>query len=152
MGLKVVWDFPARDDLPAVTMSWRDGDQTPTEVRGHKVPGAGIMFIGDKGMMFADYGGYKLYPEDQFKGFTAPPQSIPASIGHHAEWLQACRTGEPTTCNFGYAGPLTETVLLGNVAYRSGQKLEWDAENMKIPNAQEAEKFLRREYRSGWTL
>ncbi len=152
MGLKVVWDFPARDELPAVKMSWRDGDQTPTEVRGHKVPGAGIMFVGDKGMMFADYGGYKLYPVDQFKGFTAPPQSIPASIGHHAEWLQACRTGEPTTCNFGYAGPLTETVLLGNVAYRSGQKLEWDAENMKIPNAPEAEKFLRREYRSGWTL
>lgn len=152
LGLKVVWDFPERGDLPPVKMSWRDGDQTPSEVRGHQVPGAGIMFVGDKGMLFADYGGYKLYPEDKFKGFTPPPKSIPDSIGHHAEWIQAAKTGSPTTCNFGYAGPLTETVLLGNVAYRSGKKLQWEAESMKIPNAPEAEKFLKREYRKGWTL
>jgi predicted dehydrogenase len=152
LGLKVLWDFPARDDLPPVKMSWRDGDQTPSEVRGHKVPGAGIMFVGDKGMMFANYDGYKLYPEDKFRGFKPPAKSIPDSIGHHAEWIQAAKTGSPTTCNFGYAGPLTETVLLGNVAYRSGKKIEWEAETMKIPNAPEAEKFLRREYRTGWTL
>lgn len=152
LGLKVVWDFPARDDLPAVKMSWRDGDQTPSEVRGVKVPGAGIMFVGDKGMMFADYDGYHLYPEEKFKDFQPPTPSIPNSIGHHQEWIQACKTGSPTTCHFGYAGPLTETVLLGNVAYRSGKKIEWDAENMRIPNAPEAEKLLRREYRSGWTL
>ncbi len=152
MGLKIVWDFPARDDLAPVKMSWRDGDQTPSEVRGVKVPGAGIMFVGDQGMMFADYDGYHLYPEEKFKDFTAPTPSIPNSIGHHLEWIQACKTGSLTTCHFGYAGPLTETVLLGNVAYRSGKKIEWDAENMKIPNAPEAEKLLRREYRSGWTL
>jgi predicted dehydrogenase len=152
LGLKVVWEFPARGDLPPVTMSWRDGDQTPSEVRGVNVPGAGIMFVGEKGMLFADYGGYKLYPEDQFQGFTSPEKSIPDTIGHHNEWIAACKTGSPTTCNFSYAGPLTETVLLGNVAYRSGKKIEWKAESMKIPNAPEAEKFLKRQYRQGWTL
>lgn len=151
-GLKVVWQFPARGERPPVTMTWRDGTQTPREVHGHAIQGDGIMFVGDKGMMFANYDMYKLYPEDKFQDFTPPPKSIPASIGHHLEWITACKTGSPTTCHFSYSGPLTETVLLGNVAYRSGQKLEWDSENMRIPNAPDAEKFLQREYRSGWTL
>lgn len=70
----------------------------------------------------------------------------------HREWIAACKTGSPTTCNFDYSGAVTQTVLLGNVAYRAGRKLEWDAANMKFPNAPEADKYLQREYRAGWTL
>ncbi|NIP96128.1 MAG: gfo/Idh/MocA family oxidoreductase, partial [Akkermansiaceae bacterium] len=67
-------------------------------------------------------------------------------------WVQACKDGSATTCPFSYSGPLTEACHLGNVAYRAGRKIEWDATNMKIPNAPEAERFLRREYREGWKL
>ena len=66
--------------------------------------------------------------------------------------MMACKTGNPTTCGFDYSGPLTETVLLGNVAYRTGEKLQWDAENLKATNCPEADQFIRREYRKGWTL
>ena len=74
------------------------------------------------------------------------------SLGHHAEWLHACKTGEPTTCNFDYAGWLTEANHLGNVAFRTGVRLEWDAANMRATNCSDAERFLRRDYRPGWKL
>jgi hypothetical protein len=73
-------------------------------------------------------------------------------VGHHREWIQACKTGGPTTCNFDYSGPLTEAVLLGNVAFRAGSKLQWDAENLKATNCPEADRYVRREYRHGWEL
>ncbi len=152
LGLIVRYEFPARDNQPPTNFTWYDGNLIPREVAGHKVPGSGVMFIGDKGQMFADYGSYRLYPEEQFKGFAPPPQTIPNSIGHHAEWLKACRDGSPTTCNFDYSGALTEAVLLGNVAYRTGTKLQWDAENLKAINCPEADQFIRRDYRDGWTL
>lgn len=152
LGLKVFYEFPARGDLPACKLTWYDGKLIPTEVAGHKVAGDGVMFIGDKGQMFADYGSYKLYPVEQFKDFEPPKQSIPRSIGHHAEWLQACKDGSATTCNFDYSGALTEAVLLGNVAFRAKQKIQWDAAALKCPNCPEADQFLKRTYREGWTL
>ena len=103
-------------------------------------------------MLLSDYGKHVLLPEKEFADFQPPPKTIPPSLGHHQEWLHACKTGAPTTCHFGYAGPLTEANHLGNVAYRAGVELEWDAERMRIPNAPAAERFLRREYRSGWSL
>ena len=90
-------------------------------------------------------------PEAAFAGFQRPEPFIPKSIGHHAEWIQACRTGAPTTCNFGYAGWLTEANHLGNVAYRTGRKLEWDPVRLAATNAPEASRFIRREYRPGWS-
>ena len=89
--------------------------------------GLGILFVGDKGMLAADYGRLQLLPQDKFAGFKPPEQTIPASIGHWHEWVQACKTGCATTCNFDYSGALTETVLLGIVAFRTGEKLDWDA-------------------------
>ena len=103
-------------------------------------------------MLLADYGRRLLLPEADFKDFKAPEPTIPNSIGHHAEWIAACKTGSPTTCNFDYSGALTEAVLLGNVAYRAGQKLDWDAVALKATNCPEADRYLRREYRKGWTL
>ena len=81
-----------------------------------------------------------------------PEPTIPKSLGHHAEWLHACKTGAPTTCNFEYAGWLTEANHLGNVAFRAGRRLEWNAAELRATNAPEADPFLRREYRSGWQL
>jgi hypothetical protein len=103
-------------------------------------------------MLMADYNQHRLLPEDKFAGYKAPARSIPPSIGHHAEWIQACKTGSPTTCHFGYSGPLTETVLLGNVAYRVGEKLQWDAAKLKAVGTDKADQFLKREYRKGWSL
>ena len=96
------------------------------------------------------YGKHRLLPEEKFANFTPPPPSIPKSIGHYKEWVEACKGNGTTTCHFGYGGALTETVLLGNVAYRSGTAVAWDAKAMRIGNAPESEKFLRREYRKGW--
>ena len=90
--------------------------------------------------------------KNKFVDFKAPPQSIPKSIGHYKEWIKACSDGSTTTCNFGYSGPLSETVLLGMVAYRTGKKLEWDAKNLVASNAPEASAFISKQYRSGWDV
>jgi hypothetical protein len=152
LGLKVTYQFPARGDLKPVELTWYDGNMIPKEVAGERVPGSGVMFIGNEGHMYADYGKYRLFPSDKYKGFEPPPQSIPASIGHHAEWIKACKDGSPTTCNFDYSGALSETVLLGNVAFRTGEALEWDAENLKATNCPSADQYIRKEYRKGWEV
>ena len=151
-GIKVKWEFPARGEQPPVTLNWTDGDLTRTTYDGHRFPGAGVYFVGDEGTMFADYGSYRLFPEDKYADFKPPEQTIPNSIGHHNEWIRACKTGEPTTCNFDYSGALTETVLLGNVAYRIGRKLEWNAAELKATNAPEAANVIWQPSRRGWEL
>lgn len=152
LGLIVRYEFPKRDGLAACNVTWYDGNLIPKEVAGERVPGAGVMFVGTEGKMFADYGRYRLFPEDKFKNFSPPPKTIADSIGHHAEWIKACKDGSPTTCNFDYSGALTESVLLGNVAFRTGRPLEWDAANLKAINCPEADKFIGKEYRAGWEV
>ena len=93
-----------------------------------------------------------LLPENQFKEFRRPEQFIPASVGHHNEWIAACKSGSPTTCNFDYSGGLTEAVLLGNVSHRVGKKLNWDSANLKATNCPEADEYIQYHYRSGWAL
>jgi predicted dehydrogenase len=152
--LIVHYEFPARLDLPAVAVTWYEGGKRPRLVEEGKAPDwrNGVLFVGEKGMLIADYGRKKLLPEAQFADFQPPAPFIPNSIGHHQEWLQACKTGTPTTCNFGYASALTETVLLGNVAYRSGVKLEWNARLLRVENSHQAMNYVHREYRKGWNL
>jgi predicted dehydrogenase len=151
-GLIVHYDFPSKGDRPAVKMHWMDGNLAPPEINGIKVPGAGVLFVGDKGTMFADYTKFRLYPEEKFADWKAPEPWIPDSIGHHAEWIRACKTGDPTTCHFGYSGPITETVLLGVVSHKLGKPLDWDAANLKVTNAPEAAALIHPEYRSGWEI
>ena len=103
-------------------------------------------------MLLSDYGKHLLLPEDQFADYQRPEPTIAKSIGHHAEWIHACKTGAPTTCNFDYAGWLTEANHLGNVAFRVGKKLEWDHEQLRATNAPEADPLIHREYRQGWSL
>jgi hypothetical protein len=124
----------------------------PKEIEGQRVPGSGVMFIGEEGMMFANYSSYRLFPTDKFTGWTPPAQTIAKSIGHHAEWIKACKDGSPTTCNFNYSGALTETVLLGNVAYRTGEKLEWDAKSLTATNCPAAAQYVTKEYRKGFEI
>jgi predicted dehydrogenase len=152
VGLVVRYQFPARQNLPPVQLTWYDGNRIPREVAGQRVPGAGVMFVGSEGTMFANYGQFRLHPQEKFAGYQPPAPTIPRSIGHYAEWIKACKDGSPTTCNFDYSGALTEAVLLGTVAYRTGTKLEWDAKNLEATNCPEAAKYVRKAYRSGWEV
>lgn len=151
--LTVRYEFPARASLPPVTLTWYHGQHSP-RVKTDNVPAwdYGFLFIGEKGMLLVDYSRRVLLPEERFAGLEPPKPTIPDSIGHWREWVVACKTGTPTTCNFDYSGALTEAVLLGNVAYRAGRKLQWDPVALKATNCPEADRFIRREYRKGWTL
>jgi len=146
--------YPARGTLPPVALTWYNGGGYPALVKERSIPqwGSAVLFIGSKGMLIADYNKHQLLPEERFVGFQPPEPFIADSIGHHKEWVEACKTGGPTTCNFDYSGALTEAALLCNVALRTGSKLRWDAKNLKAVGCPEADAYLRREYRRGWTL
>ena len=156
----VHYQFPARGDMPPVKLTWYDGrlkPPRPEELEEGRMLGdkhGGVLFVGDKGkLMCGEYGhGPRLIPEARMKEYKLPPKTIPRSIGHHAEWVAACKGGKPAGSNFDYAGPFTEAVLLGNFALRSGQKLQWDGPNMKVTNAPEANEYVHTQYRQGWTL
>jgi predicted dehydrogenase len=148
------YQYGPRGEMPAAQVTWYQGEEKPELWRGGLIPkwDSGCLFVGSKGMLLADYGKHLLLPEEKFKDFTRPTPFIPESLGHHKEWIHACKTGVPTTCSFDYSGPLTEANHLGNVAYRVGHKIEWDAKQLKVKNAPEADRFIRRTYREGWTL
>ena len=153
------YEYPARGELPAVNVTWYDSGKRPELLQTLKDKngqpfnwGGGQLFVGSKGMLISDYSRHVLLPEEKFADYKRPAPTIPNSIGHHKEWLEAIRTGGETTCNFDYAGALTEAVLLGTVAYRSGKKIEWDAAAAKVTNSPEAQQFVHKEYRKGWTL
>lgn len=150
------YEFPARKDLPPVTLTWYDGNARPKQLQELDPPqnwGAGNLFIGSEGMLLADYGRYMLFPQNKFAEFKAPPKTIPESIGHHAEWIHAIKNASaPSLCDFSYAGPLAETVLLGTVAYKLGKKITWDGPNMKATNAPEAEKLVKKQYPKDWGI
>ena len=157
---KAEYDFPERDGLPAVKFHWSDGGahhdlvKNTLDRKGKPLSnwGLGVLFVGEKGMLAADYGHYEVLPMESFADFTPPKPSIPDSIGHWNEWVEACKTGSPTTCNFDYSGALTETILLGIVAYRSGQPLTWDAENLKAKGNSEADRYITKQYRKGFEV
>ncbi|WP_373926525.1 Gfo/Idh/MocA family protein [Paludisphaera borealis] len=153
-SMKVVYEYAGHDQAPPLTLTWYQGADKPKAFHDGTIPkwDSGVLFVGSKGMLLADYGRLKLLPEKEFQGFIAPAQVFPPSMGHHAEWIHACKTGGKALCDFAYSGWLTEANHLGNVAYRTGKKLEWDAAKLQASNAPEAEPFLRREYRKGWKL
>ncbi len=150
-NMQVDYKFPARGDQPPVHMTWYHGAWMPEGADVYDKRSA-VLFEGTKGRLLADYGSNKLYMDDDSHPAT-PPQTIPNSIGHWAEFAQACKSRGPTTCNFDYSGALAEAVLLGNVSYRAdGQQLDWDAEKLRATNTSDADPFIRREYRQGWSL
>ena len=153
--LIVRYEYPARGEKPPVKLTWYHGGRQPDgfDPALLKKWRSGVLFVGDKGrMLLADYNRRLLLPETQFKDFV-PPQSVTADpIGHHQEWIRACKTGEPTSCPFEYSGPLTEAVLLGNVAYRAGQKIDWDSKRLRARNLRSADQFIEHHYRKGWKI
>jgi len=154
----ITYQFGQRGELPPITMKWYDGRERYPAMelfRGQPISGSGSLFVGSEGTLYSpsDYGGeYKLLPEDQFREYRKPEPTIARSPGHFREFADACRGGTPAMSNFDYAGPLTEMILLGNVALKAGSRIEWDAENLRVTNNEAANSFLRREYREGWTL
>ncbi len=100
-----------------------------------------------------------VIPESRRKEFGTPPKVLERSPGHYQEWINACKGGKPAGSNFDHAGPLAEAVLLGNVALRAALKrkltrtrLHWDSKNFKFTNMPEANQYLQRNYREGWSL
>ncbi len=153
LGSVVHFEFAAKGDRPAVSATWYDGGMMPIrpkELEDNRRMGGGdgMMYVGDKGTIL----GNRIIPETKMKEYGAPPKVLPRSPGHHKEWIAACKGGKPAGANFDHAGPLTEMVLLGNIAIRTHKKLYWDAENFRITNVPEANDLLHCEYRSGWTL
>ena len=153
-SMSATYEYGARGDLPPVKLTWHQGESKPGLWTSGGIPkwDSGCLFIGSKGMLLADYSKHMLLPEKQFEWFQRPAPTIPRSPGHHQEWLQACKTGQPTSANFEYSGWLTEANHLGNVAYRVGKKLQWDPKLLKATNAPEAAPFIHRTYRKGWEL
>jgi predicted dehydrogenase len=150
----VTYEYDSREDMPPVRMTWYQGDDKPEPWEAGAIPKTrdGMLFIGTKGMILAEHQKHMLLPEKEFKDFKRPEPFLAKSLGHWAEWVHACKTGAPTMSNFEYAGWLTEANHLGGVAFRAGKKLHWDPVIMAATNAPEADRFIRREYRKGWSL
>ena len=155
VGSIVHYEFPARGKMPAVKLSWYDGGlkpERPSELETSKeFPSTGILFKGTEGALLCDSTGNnpRLIPESKMNSYKKPPKTVERSIGHYEEWVEACKGGKPAGVEFGYGGMLTEIVLLGNLAIRTGKKLSWDGENT---NDENANKLLREPYQNGWEL
>ena len=155
---EITWQHP--DDVKVVWYHGPEGMKRRSEVLQPMVGndtkiskwGIGVAFVGENGVLVSDYGKNVLSPSSKFKDYQRPQQSIEPSAGHYNEWLKACRGEGETLCNFDYSGSLIEHNLLGNVAHRAGQTLEWDAKNFKITNDAAANKLLTKEYRKGWEI
>jgi predicted dehydrogenase len=164
--MQVEYHFPARKTQPPsvagslrapshhppVHLTWYHGGPMPDGAEVYRKRSA-VLFEGDQGRILADYTTRQVFVQDGNTAASIKP-SIPDSIGHHREWIEAIKVNAPnTTCNFRYGALLTEVGLLGNVSYRSGkQELQWDPEQLRATNCTEADQFIRREYRKGWTL
>lgn len=147
------FEFGERDGLPPCRVVWYEGTAKPPAEIAALLPMNGSLFIGDEGKIAIEHGQMpKLLPEEKFAGFKGPEPSLPRSPGHHQQWIEACKTGSRTGSNFAYAGPFTEIVLLGNVAYRVGKPVTYDPASMKITDVAEANQFLSKEYRKGWEV
>jgi predicted dehydrogenase len=146
----VRYRFPAREDMPAVKLTWYDGGLKPPRPElledERELGEGGTIYIGDKGVI---YNG-RLLPESRMREYPPPPKTLPRSPGHYREWLLACKGGAPAGSNFDVSGPQAETVLLGNIALLTKKKLQWDPANLQITNVPEANAYLRRNYREGW--
>jgi predicted dehydrogenase len=159
----VTYYFAARGDLPPVKLTWWDGGLRPARpaelADGKELGPTGALYIGDKGKVISQRMRYRVLPEAREKEYGEPPRKLERSIGHYKEWVRAAKGGQPGGSNFDWAGPLTEAVLLGNVALRTQmreemtqRKLLWDPAALRITNSDAANQFLRRQYRTGWSL
>jgi predicted dehydrogenase len=176
----IKFEFGSRGNLAPCTLYWYDGGNLPGEdvLSNSEVPdrfarrikergrreamSSGSLIVGSKGKLFSpnDYGAqYFLLPEKDFANIQKPDQTLPrvttrgeTDQRHMSEFIAACKGEGKTMSNFGYAGRLTETILCGNLALRVNQRIEWDAASMKSSNCPDANKFIHREYRKGYSI
>ena len=164
------FDFPARGNKPPVKMTWYDGGKLPPKELFHGEPipirDGGSLVVGSKGTLLTRtwHGGedksnwYVLLPRKQFADYQPPvpklppPKVEPGQSAHHQEWIAACKGEGTPLSNFGYASVLTESLLIGNVALRVGNEIQWDAQNMHATNCPEANTFIHPQFRDGWSL
>ena len=146
-------EFPANGDRPAVKLHWSQEKGGPQILKDKGLPAGGnnTLFIGEKGMLLCGFGKRQLLPKDKFAEYEPPKPFIPKSPGFHQEFINMCKGGEPATCNFDYSGPMAETVLLGNVAYRAMSTFDWDAKNLKAGSGI-AQRFIKEDYHKGWKV
>ncbi len=151
----VTWDFPARGPLPPVRLTWYDGGLKPPRPVEMTTPleRSGVLFMGSDGVLLSGFsGGPRLVPESRMKAYTPPPKTVARTAGHYREWIEAAKGGKPANCNFEFGGLLAETALLGTIAQRTGRHLNWDAENLRITNDEEANQLVRQPNRRGWEI
>lgn len=156
----VTYEFPRTDRRPAVKLTWYDGGKKPPAAlaRQPHLSEDGCILVGTKDTLYVPYywGAGSFVSGAKIDDFASVPQTLPRVAGeeddegmlHHLEWTAACKGEGTTLSGFDYAGPMTESVLLGNVALRTGKRIEWDAENLRVTNAPEAAQFIRRDYRA----
>jgi hypothetical protein len=151
--------------MPPVKFTWYDGglkpalseelENAPAPTGDREADNEGLLFIGDRGKILCRFNGAhpRLIPESKMASFQPPPKTLPRSPGNEREWLDACKGGKTKPGgNFEFSGVVTETLLLGNVAIRCGEKLTWDRASMKVTNSDAAQKFVRPDRRTGWDL
>jgi predicted dehydrogenase len=157
----VDYHFPQNGKQPALTMTWYDGGRMPPAdlIKGKEMVKNGIVLVGDKDTLYVpSYWGDGMFLSGaKTADFKDVPQSIPRAPGefdkgHYNEWINACKGGPKAMSNFDYSGPMAETVLLGNVALRAGQPIEWDAKQLRVTNVPEANRFVKKQYREGWGI
>ena len=155
----IIYQFPARDELPPVKVVWYDGGrkpERPVELEpGRRMDSTygGTLYIGDKGKILTGGLGEnpRIIPEAKMKEATLPDKTLTRSPGHYKEWILAAKGGLAPGAEFAYGGPVTEAVLLGNVAIRADEKFTWDAPKLETSSA-EANSYLSKEYRNGFEI
>jgi predicted dehydrogenase len=159
-GTQVTYQFPAKGDRGPVKLVWYDGVKKPPRPadleEGRNPPGTGAIVIGDKGTITHGShgaGGVRIIPEAKMQAYKRPEPTIPRVPGHHQDWLQAIREGRQAGSNFDYGGSLAELGLLGVIAIKfPGTRLDWDAEQTRFTNCDEANQYVHPPYRQGWSL
>lgn len=153
-SMSASYEYAARGNQPPVRLTWHQGEDKPEIWTAKEIPqwADGVLFIGKDGMLLSNYTKHTLLPENKFADLKQPPETLPRPKEHHAEWIAAAKAGKRSSANFTYSGWLTEANHLGNVAFRTGKKLQWNPDTMAAPNAPESAPFIQRSYRPGWSL
>ncbi|MGC4006085.1 MAG: hypothetical protein QM811_24390 [Pirellulales bacterium] len=146
-------EFPADGKRGAVQLHWYQEKGGPQAFRDLKAPKGGFnnLFIGTEGKLLCGFDKHLLLPEDKFVDYKVP-QTFEKSPGFHKEWINAIKGGKPSTCNFSYSGPMSEAVLLANIAYRVQGTFEWDQANLKPLGNPAAEALIKEVYKKGWEI
>jgi len=158
------YDFAARGDMPPLRFTWYDGGLKPSRpseleegrpFRGESDEEEGLLFVGDTGKILCGFNGRnpKLIPQSKMDAYKQAPKTLPRSPGNEREWLDACKGGKTKPGgNFEFEDMVTQTLLLGNIAVLTGQKLTWDRANLRVNGSDLAGKYIRPERRKGWEL